>query len=172
MCVRSDACSKGSDEIGLVLSFFNFKLPFWGLGADMRIGGVEFLRSGEGLSPRGCPEFWFVTREVISESCWKGYYLEVPGVDGMLRVRRRCHGGWMLTNVPVYGDVVFLPEDGYRKDGSCDAGCGCRDGGDGRGRIYRRISDAGEDGILIADLWERYFLLTPDGRRRVSPPSP
>ncbi len=118
MCVRSDACSKGSDEIGLVLSFFNFKLPFRGLGADMRIGGVEFLRSGEGLSPRGCPEFWFVTREVISESCWKGYYLEVPGVDGMLRVRRRCHGGWMLTNVPVYGDVVFLPEDGYRKDGS------------------------------------------------------
>ena len=132
----------------------------------MRVGGIEFLREGEGFSPRGCPEFWFVTREGISESCWKGYYLEVPGVDGMLRVRRRCHGGWMLVNVPVYGDVVFLPEDGYRKDGSCDAGCGCRDGGDGRGRIYRRISEAGEDGILIADLWERYFLLTPDGRRR------
>ena len=83
----------------------------------MRIGGIEFLREGEGFSPRGCPEFWFVTREGISESCWKGYYLEVPGVDGMLRVRRRCHGGWMLVNVPVYGDVVFLPEDGYRKDG-------------------------------------------------------
>ena len=135
----------------------------------MRIGGVEFLRSGEGLSPRGCPEFWFVTREVISESCWKGYYLEVPGVDGMLRVRRRSHGGWMLMNVPVYGDVVFLPEDGspegngsggLREDGSCD----------GRERIFRRVSEAGEDGILIADLWERYFLLTPDGRREVTAP--
>ena len=110
----------------------------------MRIGGIEFLREGEGFSPRGCPEFWFVTREGISESCWKGYYLEVPGVDGMLRVRRRSHGGWMLMNVPVYGDVVFLPE----------------------GTVYRRVSEAGEDGILIADLWERYFLLTPDGRRR------
>ncbi|WP_304678730.1 hypothetical protein, partial [uncultured Lactobacillus sp.] len=33
-------------------------------------------------------------------------------MDGLLRVRKRCHGGWMLTNVPVYGDVVFLPEDG------------------------------------------------------------
>ena len=39
-------------------------------------------------------------------------------------------------------------------------------GSDGRGRIFRRVSEAGEDGILIADLWERYFLLTPDGRRR------
>lgn len=30
----------------------------------MRIGGIEFVRSGEGLSPRGCPEFWFVARVV------------------------------------------------------------------------------------------------------------
>jgi hypothetical protein len=135
----------------------------------MRIGGIEFVRSGEGLSPRGCPEFWFVTRDGMSAARWMGYYLEVPGVDGMLRVRRRCHGGWMLVNVPVYGDVVFLPEDGspegngsggLREDGSCD----------GRERIFRRVSEAGEDGILIADLWERYFLLTPDGRREVTAP--
>ena len=76
----------------------------------MRVGGIEFLREGEGFSPRGCPEFWFVTREGISESCWKGYYLEVPGVDGMLRVRRRSHGGWKLMNEPVYGDVLLQPE--------------------------------------------------------------
>ncbi len=75
--------------------------------AFMRIGGIEFVRSGEGLSPRGCPEFWFVTRDGLSAARWMGYYLEVPGVDGLLRVRKRCHGGWMLTNVPVYGDVVL-----------------------------------------------------------------
>ncbi len=101
----------------------------------MRIGGIEFVRSGEGLSPRGCPEFWFVTRDGMSAARWMGYW-----------------------------DVVFLPEDGS-PEGNGSGGLR-EDGSDGRGRIFRRVSEAGEDGILIADLWERYFLLTPDGRRR------
>ena len=97
----------------------------------MRIGGIEFVRSGEGLSPRGCPEF------LVCDAGW-----DVGGtMDGVLSggagggryvARQEAVPWWMDADecAGVWGCGVSA--GGWLAGGNGSGGLR-EDGSDGRG---------------------------------------